>query len=247
MYKIESSKQYYNVVTDNGTTTVEIPTVKGGNGATMNQSEVLTELCRAVIKIEDDEVCVARSVYRVDGGNHTSIDVKVLPEYVEAVKHPESEVIETVLTSCWDSGAALEIPCMVNTKTREVFGLTLKAHPCDDDGFAHATVDVFGEGIPLVNVDYVLDEYDADDALEELYWIQAAGDYWESTSGKTLTGAIHECRWHILKDALMQRGRDAVTDFIGTDIKSSEFSRVLDETETKMSDDVFEKFWEKYI
>ena len=54
-------------------------------------------------------------------------------------------------------------------------------------------------------------------------------------------------RWYILKDALMQRGRDAVTDFIGTDISSSEFSRVLDETEMVMPDETFEKFWEKYI
>lgn len=43
------------------------------------------------------------------------------------------------------------------------------------------------------------------------------------------------------------RGRDAVTDFIGTDISSSEFSRVLDETEMVMPDETFEKFWEKYI
>lgn len=54
-------------------------------------------------------------------------------------------------------------------------------------------------------------------------------------------------RQNILKDALMQRGRDAVTDFIGTDISSSEFSRVLDETEMVMPDETFEKFWEKYI
>ncbi len=88
MYKIDSSTQYYNIVTDNGTTTIAIPTIKSRNGETMNQSEILTELCRAVIKIENDEVRVARSVYRVDSDNHTSIDVKVLPEYVEAVKHP---------------------------------------------------------------------------------------------------------------------------------------------------------------
>ena len=32
-------------------------------------------------------------------------------------------------------------------------------------------------------------------------------------------------RWYILKDALMQRGRDAVTDFIGTDIKGARMWR----------------------
>lgn len=71
-------------------------------------------------------------------------------------------------------------------------------------------------------------------------------DYWEN-EGESLTDLIHKYRWYILKDALMQRGRDAVTDFIGTDISSSEFSRVLDETEMVMPDETFEKFWEKYI
>lgn len=70
--------------------------------------------------------------------------------------------------------------------------------------------------------------------------------YWEN-DGESLTDLIHKYRWYILKDALMQRGRDAVTDFIGTDISSSEFSRVLDETEMVMPDETFEKFWEKYI
>lgn len=78
------------------------------------------------------------------------------------------------------------------------------------------------------------------------YHVQAKNDYWEN-DGESLTELIHKYRWYILKDALMQRGRDAVTDFIGTDISSSEFSRVLDETEMVMPDETFEKFWEKYI
>ena len=82
--------------------------------------------------------------------------------------------------------------------------------------------------------------------LDALYHVQAKNDYWEN-DGESLTDLIHKYRWYILKDALMQRGRDAVTDFIGTDISSSEFSRVLDETEMVMPDETFEKFWEKYI
>lgn len=78
------------------------------------------------------------------------------------------------------------------------------------------------------------------------YRVQAKNDYWEN-DGESLTELIHKYRWYILKDALMQRGRDAVTDFIGTDISSSEFSRVLNETEMVMPDETFEKFWEKYI
>lgn len=64
---------------------------------------------------------------------------------------------------------------------------------------------------------------------------------------KTLDDAIHECRWAILKDALMQRGHDAVADFIGTDVSSDSYERLLDETEAQMPSEEFEKFWERYI
>ena len=111
------------------------------------------------------------------------------------------------------------------------------------------TVDVDGVDRRLLNLNTIVSEYDSDDydgVLDALYHVQAKNDYWEN-DGESLTELIHKYRWYILKDALMQRGRDAVTDFIGTDISSSEFSRVLDETEMVMPDETFEKFWEKYI
>lgn len=247
MYKIDGSKQYFNVVTNNGTTTVEIPTIKSGSGDVMNRSEILTELSRAVIEIEREQGTAIRSVYRADGGDHRSFDLKAMSEYEEAVKNPDSEVIEAVLVSYWDSGAAFEIPCTVNIKTREVFEPTLYAHPCDDDSFAYATVDVFGTDVNVQNIDAILDENDADNALDELYRIQGAKECWESTGGKTLDDAIHECRWAILRDAIEKRGHEAVADFVGTDISSDAYSRCLDETEAQMPEEEFEKFWEKYI
>ena len=51
----------------------------------------------------------------------------------------------------------------------------------------------------------------------------------------------------ILKNALMQRGHEAVADFVGTDISSDTYDRVMDETEAQMPDEEFERFWEKYI
>ena len=61
------------------------------------------------------------------------------------------------------------------------------------------------------------------------------------------TDAIHECRWAILKDAIQKRGHEAVADFVGTDISSDTYDRVMDETEAQMPDEEFERFWEKYI
>lgn len=86
-----------------------------------------------------------------------------------------------------------------------------------------------------------------DDALDEFYRIQQTGEYWQPDGNKTLDDAIHECRWAILKDALMQRGHDAVADFIGTDVSSDSYERLLDETEAQMPSEEFEKFWKKYI
>lgn len=137
----------------------------------------------------------------------------------------------------------------MNKKTREVFAVEVPAQPCDDDSFNNATVKVDGVDRRLLNLTDIVSEYDSDDydgVLDALYHVQAKNDYWEN-DGESLTELIHKYRWYILKDALMQRGRDAVTDFIGTDISSSEFSRVLDETEMVMPDETFEKFWEKYI
>lgn len=247
MYKIDGSKQYFNVVTNNGTTTVEIPTIKSGSGDVMNRSEILTELSRAVIKIEREQGTAIRSVYRAGDGDHRSFDLKAMSEYEEAVKNPDSEVIEAVLVSHWESGAAFEIPCTVNIKTREVFKPTLYAHPCDDDCFSYEEVKINGKDYPVNFIDDILLENNVDDALDEFYRIQQTGEYWQPDGNKTLDDAIHECRWAILKNALMQRGHDAVADFIGTDVSSDSYERLLDETEAQMPSEEFEKFWEKYI
>lgn len=77
--------------------------------------------------------------------------------------------------------------------------------------------------------------------------IQQTGEYWEAHDGKSLTDAIHECRWAILKDAIQKRGHEAVADFVGTDISSDAYDHVMDETEAQMPDKEFERFWEKYI
>lgn len=88
---------------------------------------------------------------------------------------------------------------------------------------------------------------DTNKALDEFCRIQQTGEYWEAHDGKSLTDAIHEFRWAILKDAIQKRGHEAVADFVGTDISSDTYDRVMDETEAQMPDEEFERFWEKYI
>lgn len=91
-------------------------------------------------------------------------------------------------------------------------------------------------------IDDILSENNVDDALDEFYRIQQTDEYWQPAGNKTLDDAIHECRWAILKDALMQRGHDAVADFIGTDVSSDSYERLLDEAEAQMPSEEFEKF-----
>ena len=217
MFEICNDKTYFLAETTAKNKTIEITLVKDSHGSLLNEHEIKLDLCRAVLELQ-------RGGYIVTKVRSLDYDI----ENVVDVFH---------------------LPCKVNKKTREVFAVEVPAQPCDDDSFNNATVKVDGVDRRLLNLTDIVSEYDSDDydgVLDALYRVQAKNDYWEN-DGESLTELIHKYRWYILKDALMQRGRDAVTDFIGTDISSSEFSRVLDETEMVMPDETFEQFWEKYI
>ena len=222
--------------------------MKDSHGNLLNEHEIKLDLCRAVLELQRGGYIVTK-VRALDYDIENVVDVFHLPEFEEARENPMPDIVSGVITSNFDSGASFYLPCKVNKKTREVFAVEVPAQPCDDDSFSNATVNVDGVDRRLLNLNTIVSEYDSDDydgVLDALYHVQAKNDYWEN-DGESLTELIHKYRWYILKDALMQRGRDAVTDFIGTDISSSEFSRVLDETEMVMPDETFEKFWEKYI
>lgn len=214
----------------------------------LNEHEIKLDLCRAILELQRGGYIVTK-VRALDYDIENVVDVFHLPEFEEARENPMPDIVSGVITSNFDSGASFHLPCKVNKKTREVFAVEVPAQPCGDDSFKNATVNVDDVDRSLLNLNDIVSEYDSDDydgVLDALYHVQAKNDYWEN-EGESLTDLIHKYRWYILKDALMQRGRDAVTDFIGTDISSSEFSRVLDETEMVMPDETFEKFWEKYI
>ena len=55
-----------------------------------------------------------------------------------------------------------------------------------------------------------------------------------------ISGSVRGC-------LLYTSGHDAVADFIGTDVSSDSYERLLDETEAQMPSEEFEKFWERYI
>lgn len=248
MFEICNDKTYFLAETTAKNKTIEITLVKDGHGGLLNEHEIKLDLCRAILELQRGGYIVTK-VRALDYDIENVVDVFHLPEFEEARENPMPDIVSGVITSNFDSGASFHLPCKVNKKTHEVFAVEVPAQPCYDDSFRNATVNVDGVDRSLLNLNDIVSEYDSDDydgVLDALYHVQAKNDYWEN-DGESLTDLIHKYSWYILKDALMQRGRDAVTDFIGTDISSSEFSRVLDETEMVMPDETFEKFWEKYI
>lgn len=249
MFEISNEKTYYLVETTAKNKTIEISLVKDSYGHLLNKHEIKLDLCRAVLELQRGGYVVTK-VRALDYDVEDVVDVFHLPEFEEARENPMPDIVSGVVTSNFASGASFCLPCKVNKKTREVFALEVPAHPCDNDSFSNATVNVDGVDHRLLNLSDIIGEFYSDDydgILDALYHVQATNDYWESDDDASLTELIHKYRWKILKDALMKRGRDAVTDFVGTDVSSSEFSRVLDETEMVMLPDKFERFWEKYI
>ena len=246
MFKIHDDKVYFVAETPDINKVIEVFLPKDDRGTIMDSHEIRVDLCRAVIFMEKRGVRVLK-VRNIEDTNKTSIDVWHMPEYQEAAESPTSDVVDACIESSFDSGATFNLPCKANRKTREVFAIECYASPQDDDEFSHAGVDVGGRYYPLNYISDIMEGYNVDDALDELYRIQQKGEYWEAYEDKSLTDAIHECRWTILKDAIQKRGHEAVADFVGTDISSDAYNRVMDETEAQMPDEEFERFWEKYI
>jgi hypothetical protein len=246
MFKIHNDKVYFVAETPNINKVIEIFLPKDDRGTIMDSHEIRVDLCRAVIHMEKKGIRVLK-VRNIEDTNKANIDVWHMPEYQEAAESPVSDVVNACIESCFDSGAMFNLPCKANRKTHEVFAVECCASPDDDDSFSHADVEIDGQSYPLNFVSDIMDENDVNNALDEFYRIQQTGEYWEAHDGKSLTDAIHECRWAILKDAIQKRGYEAVADFVGTDISSDTYDRVMDETEAQMPDKEFERFWEKYI
>lgn len=248
MFKIYKSKDkaYYVIVTKEKNIVAEIFRKTSESGNILNLHEEHLDLCRAILAVQKEGYSILKVVTTANNYQE-ALPYLEWPEYIEAVKHPKNDIDEAVLTSYYDSGAAFQIPCKVNKTTHEVFDFECCAMPEDNDSFEHAEVEVDDSDYPLNYIDSIMDENDVDDALDEYYRIQQNEEYWQSFEGRTLESAIHECRWKILKDAIIQRGHEAVADLVGTDISSSSYERLMDETEAQMPTEEFEKFWEKYI
>lgn len=196
MFKIHDDKVYFVAETPNINKVIEIFLPKDDRGTIMDSHEIRVDLCRAVIHMEKKGVRVLK-VRNIEDTNKASIDIWHMPEYQEAAESLVSDVVNACIESCFDSGAMFNLPCKANRKTHEVFAVECCASPDDDDSFSHADVEIDGQSYPLNFVSDIMDENDVNNALDEFYRIQQTGEYWEAHDGKSLTDAIHECRWAI--------------------------------------------------
>lgn len=112
MFKICNDKAYYVVQTTSEDVVVEIYTKKDGRGNDINLHEMHLDLCRAIRKLQHDGYTIMK-VYPAMGDRRESIDVLSMPEFIQSAKCPDNDVEEAVVFSCFESGAAFQLPCKV--------------------------------------------------------------------------------------------------------------------------------------
>ena len=197
MFKIHDDKVYFVAETPDINKVIEIFLPKDDRGTIMGSHEIRVDLCRAVIHMEKKGVRVLK-VRNIEDTNKASIDIWHMPEYQEAAESPVSDVVNACIESCFDSGAMFNLPCKANRKTHEVFAVECCASPDDDDSFSHADVEIDGQSYPLNFVSDIMDENDADNALDEFYRIQQTGGI-DFYSGELYLNAIGDvvsgCDW----------------------------------------------------
>lgn len=134
----------------------------------------------------------------LDGCNH---DWKIIPLVCDGECRIADESDELIVRGMYntlcDSGAEFSAPCLVNTLTYEVFDIKRVGSFSDDDAVNRTTV-AFSETeeYPVCDIQALLDENEAADALRILEDVQHHRRYWVYDKG-TLETAIQECRDHL--------------------------------------------------
>lgn len=245
MYQLQNIDYLYRISTMTGLS--KLVTIQADrNLHDLNDKHfVMLNLCRAIVNFAN-EGHVISAVYELEpDGTSKRVAYRGLPEYQEALKDPEPDVIVAKFAMNFSSGASFASQCRVNQKSREVFDIEASGTPLDNDDISERLVSLDdGEHWHQVYcIDDILDEYDddIDNALDALYSIEAHGDidgdYWCTTTDKDLNRTIRECRTEILVDALLARGSEAVEEFLGYPVNMSEAECVLEEYLNNLSDE----------
>lgn len=245
MYQLQNIDYLYRISTMTGSSKLVTVQADRDSHDLNDKHFVMLNLCRAIVNFAN-EGHVISAVYELEpDGTSKRVAYRGLPEYQEALRDPEPDVIVAKFATNFSSGASFASQCRVNQKSREVFDIEASGTPSDNDDISERLVSLDdGKHWHQVHcIDDILDEYDddIDNALDALYSIEAHGDidgdYWCTTTDKDLNRTIRECRTEILVDALLTRGSEAVEEFLGYPVNMSEAECVLEEYLNNLSDE----------
>lgn len=245
MYQLQNIDYLYRISTMTGSSKLVTVQADRDSHDLNDKHFVMLNLCRAIVNFAN-EGHVISAVYELEpDGTSKRVAYRGLPEYQEALKDPEPDVIVAKFATNFSSGASFASQCRVNQKSREVFDIEASGTPSDNDDISERLVSLDdGKHWHQVHcIDDILDEYDddIDNALDALNSIEAHGDidgdYWCTTTDKDLNRTIRECRTEILVDALLARGSEAVEEFLGYPVNMSEAECVLEEYLNNLSDE----------
>lgn len=190
MYQLQNIDYLYRISTMTGSSKLVAVQADRDSHDLNDKHFVMLNLCRAIVNFAN-EGHVISAVYELEpDGTSKRVAYRGLPEYQEALKDPEPDVIAAKFATNFSSGASFASQCRVNQKSREVFDIEASGTPSDNDDISERLVSLDdGKHWHQVHcIDDILDEYDddIDNALDALYSIEAHGDidgdYWCTTT-----------------------------------------------------------------
>lgn len=140
MYQLQNIDYLYRISTMTGLS--KLVTIQADrNLHDLNDKHfVMLNLCRAIVNYAN-EGHVISAVYELEpDGTSKRVAYRGLPEYQEALKDPEPDVIVAKFATNFSSGASFASQCRVNQKSREVFNIEASGTPSDNDDISERLV-----------------------------------------------------------------------------------------------------------
>ena len=140
MYQLQNIDYLYRISTMTGSSKLVTVQADRDSHDLNDKHFVMLNLCRAIVNFAN-EGHVISAVYELEpDGTSKRVAYRGLPEYQEALKDPEPDVIVAKFAMNFSSGASFASQCRVNQKSREVFDIEASGTPSDNDDISERLV-----------------------------------------------------------------------------------------------------------
>lgn len=140
MYQLQNIDYLYRISTMTGSSKLVTVQADRDSHDLNDKHFVMLNLCRAIVNYAN-EGHVISAVYELEpDGTSKRVAYRGLPEYQEALKDPEPDVIVAKFATNFSSGASFASQCRVNQKSREVFDIEASGTPSDNDDISERLV-----------------------------------------------------------------------------------------------------------